>query len=343
MQSSRLDSGCLLTVSPQPEDTIFRDPMPDTLTRYVCIALLLAVGACSGKFGHRLEERVQGRFTLPEGVTSIRVELVDGDVTFQAGAAGEIQFSGAVLKAADSAAQLAALEPVEGSLAQHGVEAGVFVLRGPRVPDGSVPDENRIALKIVVQVPADIPMDVEARAGNLAAIDLRASVALQVEHGLLHLKNVHGDGLLRTGTGDIVVDEHRGGLDAETRSGKVFAWVKELETEDVRLVTGDGPIQVRLPAEASFHLDAQVEMGKAANEYGVPVLRMGEQGAEMGGQVGEGGPSVVLRTPKGHISLRRFTAVGDSPLRLIGFGLLGILILVAGLFAFYRVQKKRFV
>ena len=314
--------------------------MRETLTRYVCIALLLAAGACTGKFGHRLEERVQGQFPLPDGVTAIRVELVDCDVTFRAGPAGEIQYSGAILRAADTAAQLVALELVEASLNQHGVEAGVFVLRGPRVPEGAVPGENRIALKIVVRVPADMPVDVEARAGNLAVIDLRASVVLQVEHGLLHLKNVHGDGVLRTGTGDIVVDEHRGGLDAETRSGKVFAWLSEIETGDVRLVTGDGPIQVRLPREASFQLDAEVEMGKAANEYGVPVLQIGEEGAEMAGQVGEGGPSVVLRTAKGHISLRRFSAGGDSPVRLIGFGLLGILILVAGLFAAYRVQKN---
>ena len=157
---------------------------------------------------------------------------------------------------------------------------------------------------------------------------------------MLHLKNVRGPGTLRTGNGDVIVDDHRGGLDVETNSGKLFAWVAGLDPSGVRLISSDGPIQARLPEDASFQLDAEVAMGKAANEYGVPVLRKGDFGATMKGRVGEGGALVVLRTGQGHISLRRLAEVDGSPLQIIVLGLLGVLLLIVGLIL-YRTRNSK--
>ncbi len=307
--------------------------------RYVFAAFLLAAVGCSGKFGYRLEERVQGEIPLPHGVRGIRVELSDGDVTFVAGEAGLVAFFGVALKAADSPAQLALLESVGMGLTAA-LENGVMRLEGPSLPAGAVQDECRLALRLTVSVPPSVPLEVVARAGNLAAIDLSAPVRLTTRHGMLHPKNLHGPGTLRTGNGDVIVDDHWGGLDVETDSGKLFAWVQGLDPTGVRLISADGPIQARLPQDASFQLDAEVAMGKAANEYGVPVLRKGEFGATMKGRVGEGGPPVVLRTGQGHISLRRLTEAGESPLQIIVLGLLAVVLLVVGLIL-YRTRKLK--
>lgn len=308
----------------------------------ICVlTLLVASAACEGKFGHRLEDRVDGRIPVPDDVRAIRVELMDGDVTFRAGEAGEISFSGSGMKAADTADQLAAIETQFMGLSSVGVEDGVMLLRGPRAPEGADPGQVTLALRMVVTVPAEIALDVQARSGNLAAIEMQAPVSLQTGRGMLNLSEQHGPGTLRNKEGDIIVDGHRGGLDVETASGKLFAWVHELGPTGVSLVTKFGPIQARLPDDASFRLDAEAEMGKVANEYGVPVVQSDDFVLTMSGAVGDGdGPPVFLRAKEGRISLRRIGQTLENPLPVLLIGLAGVLVLAGVLYSLYSYRRR---
>lgn len=307
---------------------------------YLC-ALMVSATACEGKFGYRLEQPLEGRIPLSAAVQGIRVELLDGDVTFVAGDPGGITFSGMGMKAADSPEELASIESEFMGLAAAGMTDGVLLLRGPREPEGAEPGQFSLALRLVVHVPPELALDVSARSGNLAAIEMRAPVSLQTRRGMLNLSNQRGPGVLRSGNGDIIVDGHRGDLDVETAAGKLFAWVVELGPSGVTLVTKDGPIQARLPDEASFQLDAEAEEGKVANEYGIPVGRSDDFVSTMGGTVGEGGPPVVMRATQGRISLRRIGETVENPLPVLLGGFAGVLLLAAGLVVYSRCTARR--
>ncbi len=109
-----------------------------------------------------------------------------------------------------------------------------------------------------------------------------------------------GDVKVSTGSGNVRLYGVRGGLRAETGSGDIQAEGEAVH--DWRLGAGSGNITLRLPAQASFDLDARTSSG---------TLRLNRQVTTQGvmsrnhiqGKVGNGGVILDVHTGSGDIAL----------------------------------------
>lgn len=107
-------------------------------------------------------------------------------------------------------------------------------------------------------------------------------------------------GKVSTGSGSVQATGVNGSLRISTGSGDVTA--EGRVTGDWNLGTGSGNMVVRLPAQASFNIDAHTDSGRILTHRSVTI--QGSEGkGTLRGVVGRGGPLVKLRTGSGDIHL----------------------------------------
>jgi len=93
----------------------------------------------------------------------------------------------------------------------------------------------------------------------------------------------------------IAVSTGDGPVEAEALTGSTV-------TEEWRLITGDGPVVLRLPSDFSADLDVHTGDGRITTD--LPVRVVGSFGGRtLRGQLKGGGGRVVLRTGDGSIRL----------------------------------------
>jgi Putative adhesin len=108
-------------------------------------------------------------------------------------------------------------------------------------------------------------------------------------------------GKLTTGSGSVQVTGVNGSLWIQTGSGDITA--QGMASGDWNLGTGSGTVVVRLPAQASFNLDAHTDSGSILTRRQVTVQGTIPKGT-LRGVVGRGGPLVKLRTGSGDIQVQ---------------------------------------
>ena len=286
------------------------------------LAALLTGGGCTGRYTHIEDDRFEVDYDLPDGTREVRLELVQGAITFRPGAAGVVRIEAIARRASDDAEGLAALEaldlrPVAAELPE---EPGVLVLRGPRLPPGTKHPDQLIVLRCVVEVPAEVAVVGLSQSGHLGALGRRGDVRLESGHGSLRLDDCQGDAVLRTARGAIMIDKHRGSLDVELavvggkriaerdqRKGETLqVYVDEIGAKGLRIVAPHASVQCHVPADASFVLDVRTHAGRGKNGFGIPIVPLegSKFGTEMRGTVGAGGPPLHIAVDFGNVSVR---------------------------------------
>lgn len=280
-------------------------------------ALLLGLAACGdGSLGHAEDRPVQREIALPSDLRLLKVRIPLGSVTVEAGDAQVLALDGVVRKAADDAAGFARLAELAWEPELRATEvAGEFEYRMPGVPDDLAPRAHAVILRASLRLPATIAVDIETGRGHLAVVGRRAAVRLWTASGDVQVRDVVGDAKTFTGLGHCAIIDHRGGLDVESGSGTILAYVDEIGAAGVRLSTLDPSITLHLP-DAGFELDAQVERCERdhdlINSFGVPVVAAGS-GLRAVGTVRGGGPRVELRVQRGHISIPQRRSAPRDP------------------------------
>jgi hypothetical protein len=102
--------------------------------------------------------------------------------------------------------------------------------------------------------------------------------------GEISISGVAGALRIRTGSGDIRVQGEQKG-----------PWLME---------AGSGAIDIRLPPEAGFELDAQTGSGGVFTDRPITLRgRIDGRSRDLSGRVGAGGPALTLRTGSGRIRI----------------------------------------
>jgi hypothetical protein len=127
---------------------------------------------------------------------------------------------------------------------------------------------------------------------------------ITMDRGDFHANSVTGPFRLQTRSKDIRLDDISGDVQVENRNGQVELHAKA-PLGAIDISNFHGGIEVKVPANASFQLDAE----SAGGEINSPDFNVTQDNrshnATARGTVGKGGPEVRLRTDRGTIEIRK--------------------------------------
>ena len=137
--------------------------------------------------------------------------------------------------------------------------------------------------------------------GSIRAGDVGSEISLNTGSGDVEVhQSSSGDVKAETGSGTIRLYGIEGGLRASTGSGDVHA--EGDATHDWRVGTGSGTVTLKLPANASFNLDARTTSGSLRVKHQVTVQGVISKN-HIQGKVGSGGVMLEVHTGSGDIEI----------------------------------------
>jgi DUF4097 and DUF4098 domain-containing protein YvlB len=167
-------------------------------------------------------------------------------------------------------------------------------------------------------------LEINAVSGDIMVNKADKGVDIETVSGDLELEDINGDAELETVSGEIVLDRIKGSIDAETVSGEIeLREVSMARDVEVGTVSGDityhgdinpqgryilkahsGDIEVKLPADAGFELEAETYSGHIDCDFEVSVSGRIKQ-RQISGKVNQGGAVLRLTTFSGSITIEK--------------------------------------
>lgn len=157
--------------------------------------------------------------------------------------------------------------------------------------------------------------------GSIQGKDLAGKVDVSTSGGSIQLEEVRGEGLkartsggsiqltkidapvnAQTSGGSIELETSATPVSASTAGGSVRAVLHQAPKADVVLKTSAGGVQLTLPKNAAFELDAATSAGSVQSDF--EVGPRGKDRSELKGSANGGGPLVKLRTSAGGIRVK---------------------------------------
>jgi hypothetical protein len=137
---------------------------------------------------------------------------------------------------------------------------------------------------------------------------------LRVGRGYVTADSVVGPIAITARSKDVQINDFSNSIDVRLDRGDVELRPGKLPVPKMDITTRTGHIDLALPEGANFTLKATANKGEVTNDFGSP-LHVNEEGrgATMSGSVGEG-PTLILSTDRGSITVRKGSALADSPL-----------------------------
>jgi hypothetical protein len=121
-----------------------------------------------------------------------------------------------------------------------------------------------------------------------------------------------GPTTLSTRSRDVQISDFTNTLDVSVQRGDVEIRPGKLPVSRIDVSTRAGDIQLSLPPDAKFDMNASTSHGDATNDYGAP-LRAESEGRGSSIKGSNGGPPISLRTERGQVVVRK-AAANDKPL-----------------------------
>jgi Putative adhesin/Domain of unknown function (DUF5668) len=135
--------------------------------------------------------------------------------------------------------------------------------------------------------------------------------ALDLDSGDLRASSVSGPSRLSTRSKDIRLDGVSGDLRLEDSNGSVEVVVHKLG--NVQIDNRSGDIQLSLPMQAAFRVDARAKGGEIQSDFGELNVNNGDKEATATGSVGNGQSILRLNNEHGTIELRKGTSEASLP------------------------------
>jgi hypothetical protein len=218
-------------------------------------------GLCFGRCG------LSYRITAPAGVNLI-VQTTSGEIDLR-GSANEVQ-----------------LTSTSGDVTVHDLDQGATVTTS----SGEV-TLSRIAGPLEVQTSSG---DVRLTEGQVVDANV------QTNSGEIELNGVAGALTVQSNSGDIMVrDAQSKQLDIQNQSGEVD-YSGDL-AGDSSITTSSGDVELHLPADSNFVLDASTRSGDLDSSFDLQNKQQSDEA--LSGVAGEGGPTLTITTSSGSVSV----------------------------------------
>lgn len=178
-------------------------------------------------------------------------------------------------------------------------------------------------LAVTIRVPAGIRLSVVSGNGDVSVTGAQAELvarsgngrvrvsgtAGEVEaasgNGEVTVENVRGPVQANSGNGDVRVTTAQGPVSARSGNGDLLIRMTELRiADDMEFTTGNGRIEVTVPAEFNAEIDANTGNGGIRTDFPIQVSGRISK-TRMRGTIGQGGRRLRLVTGNGEIELRK--------------------------------------
>jgi hypothetical protein len=262
----------------------------------------------------KLEERIQGEFSIAAGVETIKIVADVGNLDVMIGSSGKVTFEGTSLRATASQELLdrATALPFTFEVVDSG-DPKMMIIRVPPLPDGfrRLPpkrgdEKDQVSPRLFRQlnaritVPVKLSVILESSRGNIRVDTRQAPTSVTVEAGSLMLMHVAASLMVSNGDGDTIVDQHRGPLSLKA-SGKTRVTFAEV-SGPVSIVNSVGEVAVYLPEHSSVDLHAKSLTGSIRNVFGFKSEPFGG-GSVLKGKIGAGEHRMHVVAEKGTLTV----------------------------------------
>jgi|GEM_PF-481481 len=161
----------------------------------------------------------------------------------------------------------------------------------------------------IITLPQSAQLDIEDHKSEITVSGLKASVRINTHKGPTTIRDITGDLRIDTHKARIIITGLNGSLELNTHKSEVEVEFVNL-TRRTRIETYKGEINITLPEEARFDLDADVGRNvDFRSDFEISDLerRKGRRGRDLEyrGAVNGGGPLLSLHTDKGYYRIRR--------------------------------------
>jgi hypothetical protein len=154
--------------------------------------------------------------------------------------------------------------------------------------------KNDVAVRITVELPRNVPIEVGTVNGGLQIDGVSAPVEAS------------------TVNGRIMVNTSTGPVKATTINGSIEAVMQSLTSGDVRLTTVNGSVMAGLPPKINANIDAETVNGRVETDF--PVQIQGKISTRhLRGTIGTGGPMLRFVTVNGSITLHEAGLLAHPP------------------------------
>ncbi len=231
---------------------------------------------------------------------------------------GAVEVVDTVSRAVAPNARPLALEGLRGSVQLSGADRETADLSFVRRGRGESQDDGRSVLEGISitesGTEAEYVYTLAAEERDYAAVDIRGQVprptALRIDRlsGSVEIDGVEGALTIDHDHGAVDVEEAAAPVEVTIENGDVRVGVRAVPAEGpLRLQTSNGDVEVGLPPDASVQVDARTDVGTIrtqglsfSSEQFAPV----NAGARYTAQLGEGGPTLDVRTENGSITFQ---------------------------------------
>lgn len=162
-------------------------------------------------------------------------------------------------------------------------------------------NNDRPAAYYTIRMPATADLSIEDFSSELTVDGLRGDLSLETFSSPVTLRDIEGRIRAETYSSDVEAHDVAGGIHFETFSGNATITLRAL-ADDYRFEGFSGDVELRLPADAGFELDAELGMsGDLVSDFSFDAAN-GEDNAR--GTVNGGGPRIRFETFSGDLTLR---------------------------------------
>lgn len=162
------------------------------------------------------------------------------------------------------------------------------------------------SIKVEIRVPRDSDLDLRSGDGNLRINDVRGKLQLETNDGDIRLDNAEGQLHANTHDGNVEVEGRFDMVNVRTGDGNIDAHVSASQTPQPgwALRTGDGNIRLTLPE--NFAADINAHTGDGSVKVDFPLNSSGTaRESDVRGKINGGGISIELQTGDGDVSVEK--------------------------------------
>jgi DUF4097 and DUF4098 domain-containing protein YvlB len=145
---------------------------------------------------------------------------------------------------------------------------------------------------------------IQSNSDNVNADTIQGRLTMEAKASGLRLNDIGGNLDVRTTLKDVIVNGLDGGCSIINEYADVTLTARSLTAQDIYVKNRNGKIDLFLPEDSSFAIDAVARNGKVYSDYrGLASGRNENNTGTLESKVGDGGPTITLETEYNNIHL----------------------------------------